>query len=110
MRKSQTVNQQHIGWLEKIAIQQGKQFASLLGVPLLTCRERFFLDAFLSLSACRQMGGFGASPIPLSEMLAYCDLHALLSRDVRLEFVNHMQAMDSKYAEIQSSKVTTSGG
>lgn len=55
------------------------------------------------------MGGFGLCPIPLSEMLAYCDLHALLSRGVRLEFVEHIQAMDAEYAKIQSGKVTHGG-
>lgn len=58
--------------------------------------EMFFWQAFHELSPGRTMTGFGAGPIPLTEIEAYCRLYSL-DEDTSLELLRHIRAMDSYY-------------
>lgn len=60
-----------------------------------------YIGAFSILSSSRPSSGFGISPIPLSEIKAYCELYKV---DDVLEFVRYIKHMDNTYVKFQSEK------
>lgn len=55
----------------------------------------FYYGAFITLSSSRTVG-MTANPIPLSEILAYCDLYEI-EGESRHDFAYLIQAMDREY-------------
>jgi hypothetical protein len=68
--------------------------------PILNSQPDLFPDllwiweGFMVLSTCRQYGMSAPQPIPLSEILAYCEYHQIDDVDERDEFLYHVQKLD----------------
>lgn len=48
--------------------------------------------------------GFGASPIVLTELMAYADLYAIHHGEERMEFVRFMRVLDAAYLKQMNTK------
>ena len=57
----------------------------------------------MTLSSSRPIG-FAPGSIPLSEILAYCDLVGISGQDDRLEFVEIIQSMDRVVLDYHAKK------
>jgi hypothetical protein len=57
------------------------------------------LDCFRVLSATRQGGGFGASPLAITEIAGVMNELGITDRTVRLETIDHLLALDRAYLE-----------
>lgn len=56
-------------------------------------------EAFHLLSAGRPVTGFGAGPIPATEIFAYLDFLGIRERDAREEIFRLLRMMDAYYLE-----------
>ncbi|MCQ8781723.1 hypothetical protein NPA30_05955 [Aurantimonas sp. CSK15Z-1] len=57
------------------------------------------MQAFFDLSASRSLVMGGEGPIPLSEILAYCQMFGVNDVDERGDFLRVIRAMDEAYLE-----------
>lgn len=94
-------------WADKIdflmAIEEKRGYApqALLDRPELDMTERWYMQAFATLSPSRQ-SGMGVGGIPLSEVRAYLDL---FDTPVEVdEFVAVIRAMDACWLEEQAKR------
>lgn len=62
-------------------------------------RFRMFWSAFWSLSGSRGASMGGAMPIPVSEVLAYCNLICLRDVGLRMSVLRIVQALDAVYLD-----------
>lgn len=60
-----------------------------------------FWDAFNLLSSCRPVGMSSVAPIPVAEVLAYCQLHEVVDGP---EMHRMIRAMDSAYLDWQNKE------
>jgi len=58
-----------------------------------------FWDAFWVLHGSRGASMGGPMPIPLTEMLAWCDLRGIEDSEDRMELLQHIRTMDAVYLE-----------
>jgi hypothetical protein len=82
--------------------------------PILVSRPELYPDlywvweAFMMLSSTRQQGMGGPQPISLTELLAYCQYHAIQDSEEREEILHLVQHLDrvflAHYAEKSKSK------
>ena len=65
-------------------------------------RPEFNVDiwnAFAVLSAQRDGGFSGITPIPVSEVMAYCDLRGMTDPDTRTLYLRGVTALDQEWRE-----------
>lgn len=61
--------------------------------------------AFTMLSSCCRGPAFaGVAPIPLSEMLVYCDLYGFVEQEERRDFVYYIRCMDAVFISKKNAK------
>lgn len=86
-----------------IGISGSEPAAPLLEKPELDDTERYYWLVFHDLNASRPTG-FGAGPVPISEILAYCELYSISDTNERSDLVYIMAEMDSEFMEHCSKK------
>lgn len=62
------------------------------------------MEAFYDLSASRTATMGGPGPIPISEVLAYCQYYEIAGVEERAEFFSIMKSLDNVFLEEQSKK------
>lgn len=82
-------------FLEDMARRDGAEPKALSNRVEVSPVLSFYYEAFIVLSSSRTVG-MATNPIPLSEMLAYCDLYGL-DGDERHDFVYLIQSLDREY-------------
>jgi hypothetical protein len=87
----------------------GKQPAALREKPKLSEDDADYYEAFKSLSGARVYTEVGPQPIPVSEVLAYCEFLNITDQFERQAILRIMQAMDSAYIEHQVTKAKGRG-
>ena len=80
--------------------ETGEQFPALLERPELIYIDEYYLKAFFRLSSSRQVG-MGTGPIPLSEIILYCEW--LEDQDTE-EFIEVITHMDATYLEVKAEQ------
>lgn len=64
--------------------------------PILDPSLHIYVTAFYDLSFARPYVGMGSpSPIPLSEIVAYCDYYGFTDVEFRRSFLKYIRAMDN---------------
>ena len=81
----------------------GQEVLALKNRPFLTTWTLSYYRAFRVLQDSRP-SGMGIGMIPLSEMVAYCDLYAITDLDERDRFVTMMKALDEAYVGFLNEK------
>lgn len=64
--------------------------------PIGGYEERFYLAAFHNLITSRAIG-FGVGPIPISEILAYCEMFHIDGDDERDDMLYYISELDAEY-------------
>ena len=64
----------------------------------------FDWSAFVILSGSRQVGMGGACAIPVSEIVAYCELIGITDSECRVTLLRRIQILDGEYLKIQAEK------
>ncbi len=59
----------------------------------------FFYEAFHDLSTSRPVSQAGPLPIPISEVLAYCEFYQIHDLDFRSTLLGLVKRMDGQYLE-----------
>lgn len=77
----------------------------MLSQPRLRSQDWRFYVAFNSLSASRPNNGMGVSPIPMSELLSYCQLVGIANFSERSKYLRLVQSLDRVFLEHQSEKL-----
>lgn len=76
----------------------------LIERPQLRWHNRFYLESFYVLSNSRPIG-MSAGPIPVSEVLAYCQMHGDFNPSERLRFLEVIRSLDAEYmAHVNAKK------
>lgn len=86
-----------------IGISETEPAAPLLEKPELDDMERYYWRVFHDLNASRPVG-FGAASVPISEILAYCELYGINDINERSDLVYIMAEMNSEFIEHFSKK------
>lgn len=76
----------------------------LLRKPKLRTDCYGYYEAFYALSGRRNYGRAGPQPVPISEMVAYCDVFGVPKGYIRAKFVRLMARMDAAYLQRVHSK------
>lgn len=77
----------------------------LLRMPKLKRFDEIYLDAYNTLSAARESGTHGPSPIRLSEIDAYFRVMGIDERDERVKYVALIQRLDRAYLDHASEQI-----
>ncbi|WP_244388284.1 phage tail assembly chaperone [Pyramidobacter piscolens] len=87
---------------------EGTDVKALRDKPVLYPELEYVWNAFATLSGCRQFSIVGAGAIPVSEVLAYCDLMKIGDVEERSDILYLIQAMDNVFlSEINKTKSKT---
>ena len=87
--------------LRERAASTGRVPPALLEKPILDDYEVDLWDAYMALSGSRRLGFGAAGPIPMSEILAYCEMFGIRDVDERELLVAVIQGCDGEYFEHQ---------
>ena len=85
-------------WLEQVALETGRTEGALDSRPEVPDDLVWVWNAFWTLSGSRS-AGFGLNPIPISEILAYCDLLGHDSLENRYMLLRIVKLLDAHYLE-----------
>lgn len=91
-------------WLAKLGKQRGKMPQAIVERPELEPHELPYWDAFTTLHLSRANTGFGPGAIPLSEIVAFCDLMQIPIGEPRAQLVQTIRAMDAAFIEQARTK------
>ena len=75
----------------------GVEVAALASRPELDMRQAYYYNAYQSMSRSRNAGMGGALPIPVSEILAYCELFYIAQLDERARLFRYVNRLDGAY-------------
>lgn len=81
---------------------EGFDVPELNDEPDLDHVQRWYFDAFFKLSRSRQIGFGTPQPITISEIRNYLDIEEVTDPDERKQFIDYIQALDSRYLEWQN--------
>ncbi len=100
-------------WLEKIAEETGRPVPALDSKPEVPEDLLWVWEAWWHLAGSRPSSGFGPLPIPISEILAYCEFLGFRSLDNRAFLLRIVRVLDEEYFTIlearKNSKVEFKG-
>lgn len=85
-------------------IRTGKTPPALRNMPELDLRQTYFFNAYQYLGGSRRASMAGALPIPISEILAYCELFKIDDVDHRELLTDRITFLDGVYLEIAAEK------
>lgn len=83
----------------------GRQPTALRGKPELSADDAEMYSVFRQLSSARSYTEVGPQPIPVSEVLAYCEMMRLRDLDLRQAVLQIVQTLDGKFVEHQVKKM-----
>lgn len=83
--------------VHNIAENLGEENSPLDYKPEITLDIVWYWQAFQRLHQSRGSSGFGPSPISISDIKDYCEVHNITSTDEVCQVVDYIQAMDSVY-------------
>lgn len=72
---------------------------ALLDRPELDYRQAYYYSAYQCMSRSRNAGMGGALPIPVSEILAYCELFYIAQLDERARLFRYVNSLDNAYLD-----------
>lgn len=81
-----------------IGISESEPAAPLLEKPVLDDIEKYYWRVFHDLTSSRPVS-FGAGAVPISEILAYCQLYGVNNINERSDLVYIMAEMDGELIE-----------
>lgn len=84
----------HVKAFEAQAKKTGIKSGPLLNRPRLQRQDVPYYIAFNSLSQARPQGMNGSGPIPVSEILALCQLVGIANQPERVKYLNLIQQLD----------------
>ena len=85
----------HVKAFEAQAKKTGVMPVPLKSRPRLQNQDAVYYRAFTTLSQSRPSGGMGGrSAIPISEILAFCQLVGIASKEERLKYLSLIQELD----------------
>jgi hypothetical protein len=71
---------------------------------VLDFRQSYYYNTYQSLSRSRNAGMGGAMPIPVSEILAFCNLFYIAQLNERERIFRYVNSLDNAYLEYQAEK------
>lgn len=72
--------------------------------PKLDFRQVYYYNAFQAMSSSRTAGMSGAMPIPLTEIVAYCNLFYIAQLEEREQLLRYVSSMDRVYLEFAAKQ------
>ena len=72
--------------------------------PVLDDRQAYYYSAYQAISGSRQVGMGGPLPIPVSEILAYCDLFYIAELNARERLFKYLKRLDNTYLDHVAEK------
>jgi len=72
---------------------------ALLDRPVLDHRQAYYYVAYQAMARSRNAGMAGALPIPVSEILAYCELFYIAQLDERARLFRYVNRLDNAYLD-----------
>lgn len=95
-------------FLKQIEEMTGETPGGLKERPDLTPIQWYYRIAFEEVSASRGYSSNGLPlPVPLTEMLAYCQLYGIESLDEREKLIKMFRAMDAGYRKVASQEANS---
>lgn len=79
---------------------------SLLSRPTLDTHQAYHYSIYQDISGSRAISPAGAMPIPVTEILAYCDLFKIDTLHERAQIFRYVTQMDSAYLAHVASKTS----
>lgn len=83
--------------LRERARQTGIKPAALLTQPRLKPQDHEYMKAFGVLDGFRRMGMSAPDPIPIRDILDYCEMEGIASQAGKSKYVAYIQALDAIY-------------
>lgn len=93
-----------VEFLQSIEETTGETPPALANRPALNKWVLNYWAGFHLLNASRPLGPSGVGPIPLSEIVAYCEMFQVDDMDERERFVTMIRALDAAYLKRQAEK------
>ncbi len=72
--------------------------------PVLDFRQSYYYNAYQSIARSRNAGMAGPLPIPVSEILAYCNLFQIVKLDERERIFRYINCLDNAYLDHAAEK------
>lgn len=76
--------------------------------PVLDERQVYYYNAYQQMSGSRSVGMGGALPIPVSEILAFCNLFYISGLSERERLFKYVHRLDSAYLDHAAEKAKSS--
>lgn len=77
---------------------------ALLSRPTLDLRQVWYYNAYQAMSRSRNAGAAGALPIPVSEILSYCELFYIAQLEERARLFRYVNRLDEAYLDHAAEK------
>lgn len=92
-------------FLKMVEEQTGKTPGGLLERPTLTANQWYYRDVYEDVSGSRQYTTDGQPlPIPISEVLAYCELFGIRELEARHRIMVMVRAQDAGFRKVMREK------
>jgi hypothetical protein len=92
-----------IEFLQDLA-KQGEDVPALLNRPTLTMWQRYFWEAYQTISSSRNFHSAGIASIPLTEIFTYFQIYNIRDLEMRDLYLQHIQTLDNTYLEHANKK------
>lgn len=77
---------------------------ALLTRPSLDLRQVFYYNVYQEVTRSRNAGAGGALPIPVTEILAYCELFYIAQLEERTRLFRYINRLDDAYLDHVAEK------